>query len=257
MYPNPFPLTQPQNRMVQINSLYKNANSLSNSHFSIDFASRDLDKVRAVSVVKASLPRVFPNIWVVNNTIDIQHPLGIDNFFTIPPGQYDVTSLTAALNTATAGISVSWVWMAADQRFQATYGGVGSAYLISDPSLSTIANYIGLTSDVTLGAPALLPSPPDLAGPYEIVVNSSLVANTSCVAAGEQTYIPFVVSISFVDTPYGFVGRFDAQSTEIAKIRFPSDTCLRRIDIVLSDNFQNEISLPDNAFLDLVLQFDY
>lgn len=242
-------------KIAQINAGQKSSGT--NSNFSINFNSRDLDRVTSVTAVKISLPRLFQNIWSKNNIIDIQHPLGIDNFFTIAPGQYTVTTLVTALNTATAGINVSWVYNTTTNRFSATYSGVGSAYLISNPALSTVANYIGLTADVTLGAPSDLPSPPQLSGPDEVYVQSQLVGNTSCVAAGTQTSIPLIGTINFTNVPYGFVGRTDIHQLELMHIEYPYQTIMRRIDVLLTDPYGNELSLPDNCFLDMILQFSY
>lgn len=245
--------TDVDHKMVQVNSAFKSHGT--STHFSMDFQTRDLDKVTKVTMIKATLPRLFPNIWSVNNSIDIQHPAGIDNFFTVPAGQYNVTTLTTALNTATSGINVSWTYDTTQSRFVATYAGVGTATLSA--ANSTIGPYIGLTSDITLGAPSPLSSPPQLSGPDEVFILSQLVGATSCVAAGSQASIPFVGSIPFTDVPYGFTGKFECNGLDIAHIEFPFEVCMRRMDIQLVDPLGNEISLPDNAYLNMILQFTY
>lgn len=245
--------TNVDHKMVQVNAAFKSQGT--NTNFSIDFQTRDLDKVTKVTMIKATLPRLFPNIWSANYQIDIQHPAGIDNFFNVPAGQYNVTTLTTALNTATAGINVSWAYNTTTNRFTATYSGVGTATLSA--ANSTIGPYIGLTADVTLGAPSDLPSPPQLSGPDEVFILSQLVGATSCVAAGSQNSIPFVGSISFTDVPYGFTGKFECNGLDIAHVEFPFEVCMRRIDVQLVDPLGNEISLPDNAYLNMILQFSY
>jgi len=252
------------NKLVQVNSAYRSSNSASNSDFSVDFRTVDLDNVTQVTMVKASLPRLFPNIWSVNNQIAIEHPAGVNNLYTVPPAYYNVTTLTAALNTATAPIFVTWAFNTVTNKFTATYSSVTTVTLLSNSALSTIGPYIGLTSDVILGAPSDLPSQPQLSGPDDVYINSQIVASNSCIAASailsSQTEtnistIPFLGSISFADVPYGFVGRFDSSNLNICHIDFPYQASMRKINVKLTDFLGNVILLPDNCYFDMILQF--
>lgn len=242
-------------RMVHVNAANKSYGT--NTNFTIDFLTRDLDKIRKVTMIKASLPRMFTNIWGANNVIDIQHPAGVDNFFTVPAGQYTATTLAAAMTTATAGINMAWAYNTTTNRFVATYSGVTTATIVSDPSKTTIASYIGLTADLTLGSPASMQEPPQLSGPDEIYVKSQLVAANSTVEAGDTASLPLVGTISFTNVPFGFVGRYDSRHINIAQVEYQDQVCMRRMDIVLTDVFGNEISLPANCYLDMILQFQY
>jgi hypothetical protein len=240
--------------MVQVNSAQRSSGTTSN--FSIDFLTRDLDKVVAVTMIKATLPRLFFNIQSWNNRINIIHPAATNNFFTVPPGQYTITSLTAALNAATAGIFVSWVYHTATSRLEATYSSVTTVTLDSS-TLSTIAPYIGLTQDIVLGLPTELTSPPQLSGLDEVIIKSNLVAATSMVAAGETSAKSVIGNINFTNVPYGFTGRMDCNNLNIAQIAYNYQTCMRKIDIQLVDVFDHEVELPENCFLDMTLQFSY
>ena len=241
-------------KMVQVNSFYKSSGTSSN--FSIDFLTRDLDKVVKVTMIKATLPRLFFNIQSWNNTINIIHPAATNNFFSVPPGQYTVTTLIAALNTATAGIFVTWVFNTATNRIEATYSSVTTVTLDSS-ALSTIANYIGLTQDITLGPPTEMTDPPQLSGPDEIYIHSNLVAATSMVAAGEITAKSFIGNINFTNVPYGFTGRMDSTSLDIAHVAYPYQVCMRKMDVTIRDVFNHEMELPSNCYLDMILQFSY
>lgn len=242
-------------KMVHINASNKSYGT--NTNFTIDFLTRDLDKVRKVTMIKASLPRLFTNIWSANNVIDIQHPAGVDNFFTVPAGQYTATTLAAALTTACSGINMAFALNSTTDRIRATYSGVTTATLVADPTKSTIAQYIGLTSDITLGSPTDMQDPTQLSGPDEIFIKSQLVAASSTVEAGDTAAISLVGSISFTAVPYGFTGRFDSHGLDIAHVEFQDVVCMRRMDILLTDVYGNEISLPNNSYLDMILQFTY
>lgn len=239
-------------KLVQVNASSRSTGTTAD--FSVDFLTRALDKVTKVVMIKASLPRLFTNIWSANNIITISHA-GANFSFIVPEGQYNTTTLAAALTTATAGINMAWAFNATTNRFTATYTGVTTATLVSDTTLSTIANYIGLTQDITLGAPSDLTSPPQLSGVDEVFIRSQLIAADSCIVSGSQQSIPFVGSISFTDVPYGFVGRFDCKDLEIGHVDFAYQTCLRKINIQLTDVYGNIINTPDNCFLDMILQF--
>ncbi len=240
-------------KLVQINAAQKSYGT--NSNFSINFNTRDLDRVTSVTMVKASLPRLFQNIWSANNVIDIVHPAGIDNFFTIPPGQYTAVTLAAAMTTALAGINMGVAYNTTTNRFVFTYTGPTTATISF--ANSSIAIYIGLTADLITGAPQSTQAPPQLSGPDEVYVLSQLVGGTSAVAASSQTNIPLVGTISFIAVPYGFVGRFDSKQLELIHIEYPDQVVMRRVDIRLTDVYGNELSLPDNCFLDMILQFSY
>lgn len=238
--------------MVHVNASARSSGTVND--FSIDFQTRDLDNVTKVTMIKATLPRMFPNIWSVNNTIVIQHA-GSNTSYSVPAGQYTALTLLAALNTATAGAFVTWTYDTTLQRYIATYSSVTTVTLMS--TLSSIATYIGLSADVLLGAPAAMPSPPQLSGPDEVFIQSGLVATSSCVESGATQSIPLLGSISFVDVPYGFTGRFDARHPEISHIDIPYAACMRKIDVRLCDNLGNTLACPDNCFLDMILQFTH
>lgn len=235
-------------KLVQVNSRFRSTGTTAD--FSIDFLSRDLDKVTRVVMIKASLPRLFPNIWSVNNSIVINHA-GADFTFLVPEGQYTVITLATAMTTACAGINMAFVYNTTTNRFTATYSGVTTATLVS--SSSTIAPYIGLTADLTLGAPADLASPPQLSGPDEVYIHSQIVAANSCVVPSGA--IPFLGYISFTTVPYGFVGSYKADSLDVAHIEMPYQVCIRKINIKLCDVNGDLISIPDNCYLDMLLQF--
>jgi hypothetical protein len=240
-------------KMVQVNAFYRSTGTTNN--FTIDFKTRDLDRVTKVTMIKATLPRTFTNIWSVNNTINIQHPAGIDNIFVIPPGQYTASTLATAMTTACAGISMAFTYSGTTERYTATYSGVTTATIAL--SGSTIADYVGLTADITLGAPTAFQSPPQLSGPDEVQVRSNLVAATSTVSAAETAYVAILGNINFTDVPYGFTGRMDAQNLDIAHVDFPGQVCMRKMDIQLTDVWGDLINTPDNCYLDMILQFSY
>ncbi len=240
-------------KMVHVNSVNKSYGTTSN--FTIDFLTRDLDKVRKVTMIKASLPRLFQNIWSANNIIDIQHPTGIDNFFTIPAGQYTATTLAAAMTTALAGINMAVAYNTTTNRFVFTYSGPTTATI--SYANSTISQYIGLTADLVTGAPQSTQEPPQLSGPDEVYIKSQLVAANSAVEAGSTGSLPLVGTISYIAVPYGFVGRFDASNLDIAHVEYQDVVCMRRMDIQLTDVYGNELDLPSNCYLDMILQFTY
>lgn len=221
------------------------------NEFSIDFNTRDLDNVIKVCMVKATLPRMFTNINSSNNKLIITHA-GAQNIATIPVGQYDIVSLLAALNTATAFIFFTWTYDIPTSRLIATYSGVTTADLTL--SGSTIASYIGLTADITLGAPASLQAPPQLSGPDEVFIRTKLLS--CCIENGNLTATGLLGSISFTDVPYGFTGRFDAHSPELGHI-VTAPMCLRKLYVVLCDAYGNILNCPENCFLDMMLQITF
>lgn len=241
----------PTTKQVQVNCTTRSYGTCNN--FTVDFQTRDLDKVVGVTLIEAKLARMFTNIQSWNNTLNVYHPAGIPNLYTIPVGQYNIIELTAALNAATAATLVSWTYDAGTRRLTATQ--VTFPCDVDAGPLSTIAPYIGLTSTVSLGSPTALASPPQLNGPDLVYIKSNLVAASSTVVAGTTAMKSIVGMIDYTQIPFGFSGSFMANSLTVRRMSFPGQVCMRKMDIQIVDEFDHPMNIPENCFLNMTLQF--
>jgi hypothetical protein len=246
-------------KLVRVNAAYRSSGSTSN--FTIQFQSRDLDKVRSIAVVRALLNRAFPNVYAPLNTLTLVQNLSTTVVMTIPPLQYTATTLAAAIQTASGGLlTVTYQAFPVD-RFQFTYTGLAASAALTVAG-STIANLIGLTSDTVLPAvniPINLPSAPQLQGPDCVYIQSNFVAGSHCVdVPSNGSFIPFLAAIDFTNVPYGFSAYFEAKTPKIMEIDYQKTSGSRSLvgfDIQLTDVNGNILPLPPNVFLDMHLAF--
>jgi len=248
-------------KLIRVNAKYRSSGTTNN--FMMKFDVRDLDAVKGISVARASLNRSFSNIYSPINLLSYDPNLGPNVTMTIPSGQYTAATLATAITTASAGDWTVTYSPAPVDRFVFTYnnGASGSANLLSS---STIANYIGLTSDVLVpgvATPTTLPSPPSLQGPDVVYIQSQFVSGSHCIETLQNgSYIPYLAAIDFTNVPYGFSGYFEAKTPSVFQINYARESGTRSLmyfDIQLVDAFGNLLDLPENDFLDMHLVFYY
>jgi len=248
-------------KLVRVNAKYRISGDPNN--FVIKFDVRDLDNVKGIAVARACLNRAFPNIYSPINILSYQPNLGSQINLTIPPAQYTATTLAAAIQLASGGDWSVTYSAAPIDRFIFTYNNVvsGSAQLLSS---SSIAPYIGLTSDVLVPAvatPTTLPSPPSLQGPECVYIQSNFIAGSHCVdIPSNGSYIPFLCCIDFTNVPYGFSAYFEAKTPQIFQITYARESgtrLLQLFDVQVTDKFGNLLDLPENDNLDMHMVFYY
>lgn len=217
--------------------------------FTIDFETRDLDRVVKIVLLKATMPRMFTNVYAPLNTLVVVHE-GSAETVTIPEAQYNVDTLIATLNTVMAPWNYSWTYT--NDRFTATYSGPTTSTLLAS---SGMAPLIGLMSDITLGPPTSMQAPPQLSGPSEVFIRTKLLSCCLEPARGLGE-VGYLGSINYTQVPYGFVGRFDASSPDLGHV-VTAPVVLRHLNFQLVDNTGNLVNTPANCYIDLLLQIMY
>ena len=248
-----------QQKLVRVNAKYRSSGTT--RAFRASFASRELDAVRGISLLRATLSRTFPNIYSPINIFSYQENMGPVVYVAIPPAQYTATTLGTAIGVATGGIVTS-IFNTSLDRFQFAYnGGAGSAIILS---VGSISNYIGLTTDLLMPNVLLVydaQSVPQLQGPTSAYLESENLAGSHCVDAPVNgSYIPFLGCIDFTAVPYGFEGSFVAQTPREYQVDFRRNSgsrSLNSFDISVTDQYGNPLQIPDSAFLDMTLVFTY
>lgn len=248
-------------KLVRVNSRYRSSGTTSD--FTMSFNNHELDNCKTVAIVRASLPRMMGNIYPPINVITYQVNTSVFTI-TVPAGQYTITSLCAALSSASSG-DFLFAYDAATDRVRVTFLPVGppaGAYIYGT---STIGPYIGLMLQIqTLpGVVTPVDSPPSLSGPDDVYIESNLIANSNCCDVAELgDYIPFIGFIPYYNVPTGFTGSFiqpGETNNYLLNYRITQgQQTIRTFDMRLTDRFGNIlVGLPDNAYLDLHLLFTY
>ena len=210
------------------------------------------DNITGVSLVSASIPRMFSNIYTGINVIYYTAD-GVDFIFTVAPGQYTAEELAAVLDTAAAFVVT---YDSSQHRFLFSYTGFGVCTI---SSTSPLGPYIGVSEDITiLSTPTPLQEYPQLQGPSQVFIESNVLASAHCVDSRNTgaTSIPLYASVDFSAVPWGFVGRYDTATLDATRVEFPQEISLRHIDIVLTDAFGNILDLGPNVHSDLLFRLD-
>lgn len=246
---------EPQTRYLRVNSKYRDTSAVphSNSDFYYSFINRYADRVTDIALVTAHFERLFGNMYAPISTLD--YTVGAAPFsFTVTQGQYDAVQLAAELNT-----SADWsvVYNATTHRFDFTNTGIADLILLVT---SPIANYIGLTEDLTIvpAATGSTQNVPTLGGPSQVYIQSSFLAQTNCLDVPElSNYIPYVQTVDISAVPYGFSCHFLTPQIEMNNIHFTEKVSLRQVDISVCDQYGNKLPFPDNSFVDLTFRMIY
>jgi hypothetical protein len=250
-----------QLKLVRVNAKYKSSGT--NNNFNIQFAVRDLDQVKAIAVVRASLNRSFPNIYAPINVLVLQPNLLSPVVITVPPGQYTAVQLAAAIQTASGGTLTVTYQVAPVDRFQFTYLGPAASAALLVPD-STIGDYIGLTTTLILpaiGIPVNVDSSPQLEGPSNVYIQSQLMCGSHCIdVASNGSYIPFLAAIDYSQVPFGYNGSFESKTPNWLQVKYLRNSGVRALmsfDVQITDPYGNLLPIQPNTYLDMHLAFMY
>ena len=247
-----------QSLLLRVNSRYRTPTDTSWS-FSYNLVNSEaVSSVKAISLLSFSMCRLFTNIDEYNNTIAFSLNGGFVTSFNIKPGQYTAESLGAEMQKE-IGPSIT----VAFENDRYVFTSLVGENIAINSAKSTIGPYIGLINDVLLPWENVvaLPYPPQLQGPSEIFVQSSLIAQGSCldnvVATGG--YIPLVSIVSCADVAYGYC--INHKAREEAQMRLTNNGMplqLRFLRIDLCDRFGNPLtSIPANCYADLLFKVEF
>jgi len=247
-------------RLVRINSRYATGR-FSNSNFTFCINSALVDNVQMVTLVSASIPRLFTNIFtpinVLNYTISEK-----EYSIVVPEGQYTADELAKQIDLdPSLGCSYDDI----THRFIFSHTVVVGKQILQ--SSSPIAHYIGLCDDIELRplSYTAASAPPVLGGPDQVYVQSQFLAQTNCCTSLEQsdatTNIPLICAVDCSAVPYGWTIHYDAR-TDLSSMGYNelavgSRISMRRVDVQICDVFGNILNLPRSAFVDLVFKIHY
>ena len=247
---------QTRERLLRVNSLYRQVPAQSsNSNFQYLFDNRYSDRVRSINLQSASIPRLFPNVYAPLNVL---HYLvgAVETTLVIPEGQYTATELAVILNNST---DFDVTYDATLQRFLWSWDA--AAFDVTLLSSSPIADLIGLSADLILTPVSLnvpLASPPQMAGPCEIYLESDFLGSTRCLDTPDLSkYIPLITVIDCSPVPYGFCVNYSQHERRVGHIDFDDSVSLRFIDFKLTDQRGFVLPLPSNGYIDLVFEITY
>jgi len=248
-------------RLLRVNSRFA-VSGYSNSNFLSNVESSLVTNVQSVTLLSASIPRLFTNIYSPINVL--QYLVDGDVYqITIPEGQYTADQLAKQIDLD-PNLSCFYDDLTHRFIFGHTTVVVGTQILLAT---SPLANYIGLDEDIQLLPLTFFSvnSPPALGGPNQVYLESQFLAQTNCCTSlgllDATKNIPLIIPIDCSQVPYGFHINYEAK-TKLAQLTFNdlgvgSRVSLQNLDLSLTDQYGNHLNLPQNAFCDLVFKFNY
>ena len=256
-------------KLLRINSKYRTPNSPSNTDFTVNIQTRDLENISKCVLLSATIPRQFGNVYAPNNVIrgsahDSPQTQPLPFSIAIPPGLYTSATLAAELNTI---LNAEWAFITVTyddtkKRIKIVAGPtmppLFQMYLNHDDGLSQTC---GFTSTIFLGLQkeVYAESPTSLQGISQVYIESIFVANRACLDVLENGLsIPLVNVIGCASVPEGFDINYQASNHDCWEIDYAVENTglcnLRSVDIKICDTHGNILPLPKNQNVDLVFK---
>ena len=255
-------------KLLRVNSRYKTPNSVSNTDFTVNIQTRDLENISRCVLLSATIPRSFGNVYEPNNILrgfySVSPQAQPQPFsLVIPPGLYTSVTLAAALNTALVALfqfmGVSFDETMKRIKVQATnHPQLFSMYISHDEPLAQIC---GFTQTIFIGTQniAYAQSATSLQGVSQVYIESVFVGNRACLDILENGLsIPLVNVVACGSIPEGFDINYQATNPDCWMIDYNVENTglctLQTIDIRICDTFGNVLTLPKNMNVDLVFR---
>ena len=255
----------PRVKHVRINSKFRTAGSTSN--WVSTFSNPELRQVTSLAMLSFSMNRGYTNIQIFNNVLFFR-PLNGNTPMTaaVPPGQYDDITLIAALNQIFPSLLFEEKNNGKYTSIKISARPLTGAMIVMELDLvhSTIAPLLGLSEVFKIDTENHMISytstqPLSLDGPG-LYVQASICDGSTAESLGNQgtTSIPMLEKIgSAFSTPFGQHIVYEAKNPMIHSFESTISRSMASIEIMLTDLFGNEHTLPANCYSDLVLRITY
>lgn len=242
-------------KIVIINSANKDSVLMSNSDFTVTLLEKFYTQnVVGVVISDCIIPNCFYNIrdgtsgansGIVNNVLTLSENGGPNLLVTLPGGQYNTTTLIAALTplinaVLTVGNTVTIVQDPITQLLTFTFTTL-PVQIISNTKVS-LATVLGFFSSSTSSLVDTAQFLPDLSGLNNVFIYSEEVADVNGID-GMTGLQPNLELVSFTNVPFGAFAYKQNNDTNLAKILFDQPRNLNRISITLKDAYGNTLNI--------------
>lgn len=230
----------PSSRLLRVSSKNRASNSVSRYNVKYNTNDRDLHNVKRIALKSAIIPNTQYNINSNNNTFYMVNTISGPTY-TIPVGQYTITTLMAAIQSAVGG-GFTLTQDATTQLLTFTAGGVDTLTMTSDPSTNPMAPILGITTDSGAVASYTTPSLPDLRGLTSIYVASQALTNHTSMSDSAKNKQNIFCTIP-VNVEFGGSVSLEEDETTLDYVIFDSHKNISTIDINLMDEDLNTLEL--------------
>lgn len=220
-----------------------------------------LTQVGKVSLKYATVPNAFYNVPSGLNSLSYEDSGDPGNIkvISITPGQYNVSQLISALQTAlNASISSGTVNVTLDPITQIlTFASLGPQIKFYYDDNFTMYNIIGLTATTSLSITLTMDAPVNLSGESEVYIHSRTLATGRLFEAQGNFSVVGVIPIT---APFGSNCYYQSNDEELDLISYEpkqSARTIQQIDVTLRSRDGRILQLPENFYFSMILQVYY
>lgn len=202
--------------------------------------------VKELVIKNITVPNTVYNVNTLNNTF-IYNPVGLPVTVVVPIGNYDITSLMTALQTAIGGSLTSWVLNTSTGKIELNWSGA-----VNLPS-SGIANLIGLKNHPFLPYPTTpsvsftLPSVPDMIAVRNFYICSRTLAQGVNSILIQGSNLP-IIAIVPNTVPFGGINHYLSADSLLELKIYTAQQNLQYIDIQIRDDNGRIVDLQGSSF---------
>jgi hypothetical protein len=241
-----------------IRSKDKKLSTDSNSDFYVDFRPNITSQrvVKRAVLRSITIPNVVYNINSNNNVLVLGDSAPADITLTITEGQYSLTELISAIETAwTASAGIGVLTITEDNitnKLTFANGSNIKLYNIEDMSTSTMSPYLGILNTVALASSTEATGLPDLSGLKIVYIKSKFLSDNDVLHDSGDNIRPIFCSVP-CSVAYGSILYYEPNDTELTSVNFGQGKKISgNVDIQLLDQNFNEIDLKG---LDAEIEF--
>jgi hypothetical protein len=245
-------------KLIHINSAFKTGLSDDNGSFTVSLNNASyLQDAIYVRVKSVSVANMFDNVYGNARHLFLDQGSGVVQL-TIAAGRYDSTTLAAAIEAATVASPLT---ATVTTTVVADYFNFACATPTQFLGMSTLKGTYGLQqsmnsivgfghADTTFSVNQTAPYLPALFGPTKVFFSSDQIAFGNSVHSNGHIHSKFA-SLSLSTTSYGAIAYNEMSDSANNTIWFRDTTNMNAIDVELVDEFDQVLSLPPNAHVDI------
>jgi len=239
-------------KLVKIQSSH-DPSHINHSKFRFNLGSLepDLHAVHSVICICAVIPNKQYNVNSNNNVLRYDlNGVGVASL-VVPIGQYNTTTLMAALQASLAG--TTFTQNALTQKLNVATTDSLDIKSVDDDALSTLAPHLGISTSLALlaGNNDDFEDIPDLNGTDMFLIESSTLASNNMVSSlpGLAPSSKNVIAIVPVDVFYGANQVYHDQNSEQSRVSYAQTKNVSDIDITITDQNHNSLDLQSPCTL--------
>lgn len=226
--------------ILKVTSSEKNAQSVSNSNFTVNFNDIRLLNVTSVILKSFTCDNNFYNINQNNNVLNYVEN-GVDATLTVPPGQYTVDQLIAYLQ-GTWGLNQNGTITIHPNSKMLIWGADFNIVILQS---STILNVLGLPSaGISTTSPYSSTELPRLGVHKNIYIRSNTLSDRNLIGA---TNIQNIYAVIPNESRFGFPVAYNTTHHDIDVVNYGVTKNIQSIDVGLVDILNNPLEINGGA----------